>query len=132
MLFQQNVATGSPAPIPSRASARASRPAFCATTAYEARRVPVPVQVTHSLRPYTRAPCRMIAPMVSGPSCMVLRIICRRPLGNPVLHAHTLRLLAQLALQLLAQLALDQRYQVRAAAQPPQDRGRDAQLARGL
>ena len=30
-LFQQNVATGSFGPIPSRASALASRPAFCPT-----------------------------------------------------------------------------------------------------
>ena len=79
MLFQQNVATGSPAPMPSRASAPASRPAFPATSAYGVRRPRAPVQVTHSLAPYTRAPCRMIAPMVSGKSCMVLRIICCRP-----------------------------------------------------
>jgi hypothetical protein len=31
--------------------------------------------VTHSLAPYTAVPCRMIAPIVSGNSCMVLRII---------------------------------------------------------
>ena len=66
MLFQQNVATGSFGPMPSRASAPASRPAFGATSAYEARRAPAPVQVTHSLRAVHAAPCRMIAPIVSG------------------------------------------------------------------
>ena len=75
MLFQQNVATGSFGLIPSRASAPASRPAFCPTWAYEARRGTAPVQVTHSLAPYTEVPCRMIAGIVSGNSCMVLRII---------------------------------------------------------
>ncbi len=66
MLFQQKVATGSPGLMPSRARALASRPAFCATCAYEVRRGCAPVQVTHSLTPYTWAPCRMMAPIVSG------------------------------------------------------------------